>query len=88
MAVKVYVISDSEAINYIVDNDIEGFKNYLAEEEYIRFDDPEVFNSEQEALAFCAGLGYGIDERAPIDRLPLRSSEDLDRPFIETIENY
>ena len=49
MAVKVYIISDSEAINFLVDNNLDGFKNYLAEEEYLDFGEPEVFKSEAEA---------------------------------------
>lgn len=88
MAVKVYVISDSEAINFLIDNDLEGFKNYLAEDEYIDFGEPEVFDTEAEALAFCAGLGYGSDERALTTTYPLRSFEEEDQPFIEEIEKY
>ena len=76
------------AIELIIDNDLDGFKAYLAEEDTIYFPDPEIFTSEEEALAFCAGIGYGIDERAPIERLPLRSCEPTDVPFIELIENY
>ena len=33
-------------------------------------------------------MNYGIDERAPIERYPLRSCESSDVPFIEAIENY
>ena len=33
-------------------------------------------------------MNYGIDERAPIERYPLRSCESSDVPFIELIENY
>ena len=88
MDIKVYVITDQTAINLITDNDLDGFKAYLAEEDTIYFPDPEIFTSEEEALAFCAGIGYGIDERAPIDRYPLRSCEPTDVPFIELIENY
>lgn len=88
MAVKVYVISDSEAINLLIDNDLEGFKNYLAEEEYLYFGEPEVFDSEAEALRFCARLGHGSDERVIPTTYPLRSFEEIDQPFIEAIENY
>lgn len=88
MDIKVYVITDQTAIELITDNDLNGFKTYLAEEDTIYFPDPEIFTSEEEALAFCAGIGYGIDERAPIDRYPLRSCEPTDVPFIELIENY
>ena len=88
MDIKVYVITDQTAIDLITDNDLNGFKTYLAEEDTIYFPDPEIFAYEEEALAFCAGIGYGIDDRAPIDRYPLRSCEPTDMPFIEAIENY
>ena len=88
MDIKVYVITDQTAIDLVTDNDLDGFKAYLAEEDTIYFPDPEIFASEEEALAFCAGIGYGIDDRAPIDRYPLRSCEPADVPFIEAIENY
>lgn len=88
MAAKVYVINDPLAINFLVDNDIAGFKEYLESDEYLDFSEPEVFDSEAEALAFCAGLGYGSDERAIPTTYPLRSFEEVDRPFIEAIENY
>ena len=76
------------AIELIIDNDLDGFKAYLAEEDTTYFPDPEIFNSEEETLAFCAGIGYGIDDRAPLERYPLRSCEPADVPFIEAIENY
>ena len=88
MDIKVYVITDQTAIDLITDNDIDGFKAYLAEEDTLYFSEPETFATEEEALAFCAGIGYGIDERAPIERYPLRSCEPADVPFIELIENY
>lgn len=42
MAVKVYVINDPLAINFLVDNDIDGFKEYLESDEYLDFDEPEI----------------------------------------------
>lgn len=88
MSVKVYVISDRTAIDFIQDDDIEGFKEYLAEDDTLYLGEPEIFDSEAEALAFCSGIGYGSDERAPVENWPLRSSEEADRPFIEAIEDY
>ena len=88
MAVKVYVITDPLAINFLVDADIDGFKGYLESDEYLDFGEPEVFETEEQALAFCAGLGYGANESATPDRYPLRSCEEVDLPFIEAIENY
>ena len=88
MDIKVYVITDQTAIDLITDNDLDGFKDYLAEDDTLYFAEPETFATEEQALAFCSGIGYGIDERAPIERLPLRTCEPADVPFIEAIENY
>ena len=88
MDIKVYVITDKTAIDLITDNDLDGFKAYLAEDDTLYFPEPETFATEEQALAFCSGIGYGIDERAPIERYPLRSCEPTDVPFIELIENY
>ncbi len=88
MSAKVYIIKDRTAIDFIENNDIDGFSNYLAEEEYLMFDDPVEFETEQEALSFCAGIGYGTIEGAPAEHFPLRSFEEYDQPFIELIENY
>ena len=88
MSIKVYVVEDTEAIDFIQNNDLDGFKAYLAEDETLDFGAPECFDTEAEALAFCAGIGYGMDERAPVERYPLRSCEPDDVPFIEAIEGY
>lgn len=88
MAVKVYVVTEREAIDFIVDNDIEGFKACLNEDDTLYFDEPKFFDTEEEALAFCDGLGCGSDERANPTTYPLRSFEEVDQPFINAIENY
>lgn len=88
MSVKIYVVDDPILISFIEDDDIDGFKEFLAEDDTLYFEGPEIFDSEAEALAFCSGIGYNVDERAPVERWPLRSSEEADRPFIEAIENY
>lgn len=88
MISKIYVVTDRALIDFIEDNDIDGFKNYLLEDNTLIFDDPIEFETEQEALAFCAGLGYGINERNPAEQFPLRSFEEYDQPYIELIENY
>ena len=88
MPVKVYVITDRNLIDLFEDNDIEGFKKQLKEDGTIYFEEPVQFETESEALAFCAGLGFGVDDRNPVDRLPLRSFEEYDKPFIELIEKY
>lgn len=88
MSVKVYIINDPILINFIEDGDLEGFKEYLDSDDTIIFPEPESFDTEEQALAFCSGIGYGVDERATVERFPLRSSEEDDLPFIEAIENY
>lgn len=88
MPVKVYVITDTLAISFLVNDDIEGFKEYLDSDDTLDFQEPEVFDTEEASLAFCEGLGYGTDERLMPDRYPLRSCASVDLPFIEAIENY
>ncbi|MDE6536517.1 MAG: DUF5053 domain-containing protein [Muribaculaceae bacterium] len=88
MSIKVYVITDPEAINYLVNDDIDGFTEYLASDDMLDIPDPEYFDTEAEALAFCSGIGYGENERTMPERYPLRSCEETDIPFIEAIENY
>ena len=88
MSVKIYVIDDPILISFIEDNDIDGFKEYLDSDDTLMFGEPETFETEAEALAFCSGIGHGVDERAPVERFPLRSSEEDDLPFIKAIENY
>lgn len=88
MSIKVYVIEDSNLIEYLQNDDLEGFKEYLNEDETIYIPEPEYFDSEAEALAFCSGIGFGTDERGPIERYPLRSCEPTDIPYIDIIEQY
>ena len=88
MSVKVYVVSEPLAIDFIVDDDIDGFKELLDSDDTLYFPEPEIFDTEEKALAFCAGLGYGKDERAMPDRYPLRSCEPADVPFIELIDYF
>lgn len=86
MSIKVYVVEDATSIEFFQNNDLAGFKEYLAEDDSLDFGEPEYFDSEAEAIAFCAGLGHGLDERAPVERYPLRSCEPDDVAFIEAIE--
>ena len=86
--IQIYIVTDATAIQFIEDDDIDGFKEYLAEEEYLDFGEPETFDTEAESLAFCAGIGHGCDERATPTRFPLRSNVDIDLPFIEAIKEY
>lgn len=92
MPIKVYVVTDPTLIDFIIADDIDGFNTYLEESKEndydIIFDEPECFDTEAEALAFCAGIGYGYDESDTPERYPLRSCEKYNLPFIEGIENY
>lgn len=88
MSIKVYVITDPEAINYLVNDDIDGFTEYLASDDMLDIPEPVYFDTEAEALAFCSGIGYGENERAMPERYLLRSCEEADLPFIEAIENF
>lgn len=88
MSIKIYVLTDHILIDFAQDGDIEGFKEYLDSDDTIYFNDPETFDTEAEALAYCAGIGYGSPERGPVERYPLRSSEPEDVLFIKGIENY
>ncbi len=65
---------------------LQTIKAYLADDDTLYFGEPECFDTEAEALAFCAGIGHGLDERATVARYPLRSCEPGDVPFIEAIE--
>lgn len=87
-SIKVYVLTDPILIDFAQDGDIEDFKEYLDSDDTIYFNDPETFDTEAEALAYCAGIGYASPERGPVERYPLRSSEPEDTLFIKTIENY
>ena len=82
---KVYILSDPEAIEYIVNDDLDGLKGALADGLAPGLE-VESFNSVAEALAFCAGLGHGRDERAMPDIFPLRSFEPADAPYIALLE--
>lgn len=88
MSIKIYVLTDHILIDFAQDGDIEGIKEYLDSDDTIYFNDPETFDTEAEALAYCAGIGYGKDERAPVECYPLRSSEPADFQFIDSIYNY
>lgn len=88
MSIKVYVIEDPNAIEFFINDDLDGFKQYLSDDDMLDFPEPEYFDTEAEALAFCSGIGYGTNERAIPERYPLRSCEEADRSFIEAIKNY
>ncbi len=86
MYTKVYVVTDQTAIEYLQNDDLEGFKQYLSEDETLDFGDPISFSGAEEALSFCAGLAYGKSDHGPVDTYPLRSCEESDIAYIEAIE--
>lgn len=83
---SVYIIRDSFAIEALVNDDIEGFCEAIADGPSSDVE-VESFNSEAEALAFCAALGQGSDERAIPEVYPLRSFESADEPYIDFMRN-
>lgn len=83
---KVYVVRDREAIEFLLNDDVEGFKENLEGEGAPEFEEPVIFDSVAEGLAFCAGLGYGVEERDLPSSYPLRSWEEEDRRFIKALE--
>lgn len=88
MSVKIYVINDPLSICFLINDDIDGFKGYLDSDDMLDFPEPEIFDTEEQAIAFCQGLGYVTNERDMPDRYPLRSCEPADAPYIEAIEKY
>lgn len=88
MSIKVYVVNDPIAIEIFQNNDVEGFKEYLSNEEYLDFGELHYFDTEAEALAFSSGISFGIDDYSIVGHYPLRSCEVGDIAFIEAIKNH
>lgn len=80
-----YIIEDSEAESLIVDNDVEGFRDYVANDSFLDYDKEE-FDSEEERKGFLRGFFYGCDERAPAGKVVLLSGEEYYEPFIKILE--
>lgn len=82
--IKVYILTDTDAIEHIVNDDLDRLRSALADGLA-----PDVetvdFATEREALAFCAGLGYRRDERSLPDVYPLRSFESCDQVYIKLL---
>ncbi len=87
MYTKVYVVTDQTAIEYLQNDDLEGFKQYLSEDETLDFGDPISFSGAKGARSFCAGLAYGKSDHGPIVSRPLRSCEESNCPYIEVIDS-
>lgn len=85
-SIKVYVIEDRQLISCLENDDLEGFEESLHDVDSLDIPDPECFDTEAEALSFCAGIGYGRDDYSPIHRYTLCSFKSVDVPFIAVIE--
>lgn len=81
-----YVIKDSEAESLVDDNDVEGFREYVADESFLDYDKEE-FETEAERSGFLRGFFHGCDERAPAGKAILLSGEEYYEPFIKILEN-
>lgn len=87
MPIQVYVIKDVEAIDFVIADDIEGFRQYLSDQEFPDIPQPETFATIQQAQAFCTGIAYGHSESKP-SVLALCSYEASDRPYIAILKDY
>ncbi len=85
--IKVYIVTDSDAISLLINDNLDEFKAYISSEEDMEIDAPMEFDTEAEVLAFCAGLGYGKDDHSFPSIYPLRGCEPCDKPYIEAIES-
>lgn len=83
---KVYIVRDSIAIEYIVNDDIDGFGFYIQTGNLVDSIEVESFLTENEALAFCRGLGRFEDDRNLPSIYPLRSFETEDQAFIDIVK--
>lgn len=52
MSVKVYVINDPLAIDFLVNDDINGFMEYLDSDEMLCLPELEIFDTEEQTIAF------------------------------------
>lgn len=87
MAQTLYILTDRIAIDYILNGDIAELKEYLSDpDSFIELSEPITFETEAEAVAFGAGLGYGKDERGEVEQLILNTANPDDVEVINLIE--
>ena len=86
MAERVYVVRDPGAIEFIKEGDLDGFKAYLDEHPTSDIGKEKHFWTKEEAIAFCSGLKYGVDEHTGSSPYPLRSWEVLATWFMRLIK--
>lgn len=85
--IKVYIVTDSDVISSLINDKFDEFKAYISPKDGVKIFDSMEFDTEAEAMAFCAGLGYCEDEHSFPNIYPLRSCEPCDLRYIETIES-
>lgn len=86
MSKQIYILTDSLAIDYILNGDIEGLKDYLSEPDtYPDLSEPITFETDAEVAAFGAGLGYGRDERGLVEKLILNTDNPDDVEVIKLL---
>lgn len=87
MAQTLYILTDRIAIDYILNGSIDELKEYLSDpENYVELSDPITFETEAEAVAFGAGLGFGKDERGEVEQLILNTTNPDDVEVINLIQ--
>lgn len=83
---KVYIIPDMEAADLYNNDDLDGFREAIENEELESYVDVEEFETDAEKKAFLKGFSYGRDEDAT-DFLILCSDNECDIPYIEILES-
>lgn len=87
MKIDVYLIKDREAIDYILNDDLDSFTALYSEQQFPEIPAPHHFSTEQEAQAFCAGIALTQNDQAP-SIFALRSFEPCDSKYIDVIRQY
>lgn len=83
---KVYIFPDMEAAGLYSNNDLDGFREAIENEELEASVDVEEFETEAEKNAFLKGFSYGRNEDST-DFLILCSDNECDIPYIEILES-
>lgn len=81
---KLYLIEGPEAESLVNDNDLDGFRQYLEDDDYLNIGIKE-FDTEDERTGFLSGYFHGCDERSPCGKVALVDSNEYYQPFIEIV---
>lgn len=84
--INLYVLTDPIVIDYILNNDIDGFTEFLTEASFDSSDlkGPYTFETEAEAVAFGDGLEFGRTDNG--DVLVLNESDRRDKLIIQLLQ--